>query len=230
VSGGIIRTDRSEKEINLVFTSHEFIDGFETISTVLRKHQIKGHFFFTGDYYRSDSFKIVINSLINDGHYLGAHSDKHILYCSWEDRDSTLVSKDEFIRDVLNNYIEMKKFGIEKEDAPYYLPPYEWYNSEIAGWTNELGLTLINFTPGTTSNADWTIPEMGERYYSSDTIFNRILDYEKKDPDGLNGFILLIHFGVHPDRTDKFYFRLDDLIISLKKRGYKFTSLEESIK
>jgi peptidoglycan/xylan/chitin deacetylase (PgdA/CDA1 family) len=229
VQGGIVRTDKSQKSITLVFTSHEFIDGFETISAVLRKHNIKGAFFFTGDFYRTESFRSVVESLIKDEHYLGAHSDKHILYCSWEKRDSTLVTREEFFRDILENYNEMKKFGIKKENAPYYLPPYEWYNSEISEWTKELGLKLVNFTPGTSSNQDWTIPEMKEKYYSSDTIFQRIVSYEEKDPFGLNGFILLTHFGTHPKRIDKFYFRLDELITVLKNRGYEFKPLKESL-
>lgn len=228
--GGITRTDKSVKNISLVFTSHEFIDGFETISSVLKKHGIKGSFFFTGDFYRTPEFKPVIESLISDHHYLGAHSDKHILYCSWEKRDSTLVTKEEYFNDVLNNYAEMQKFGIPKDSSLYYLPPYEWYNSEISEWTNELGLTLVNFTPGTLSNADWTIPEMNEKYFSSDTIFNRILFYEENNPDGMNGFILLTHFGTHPSRKDKFYLRLDELITVLKEKGYFFTLLKDALK
>jgi peptidoglycan/xylan/chitin deacetylase (PgdA/CDA1 family) len=227
--GGIVRTDTSQKNIHLVLTSHEFVDGFEIISDVLKKQEIKASFFFTGDFYRQPEFSPIIKSLKNDGHYLGAHSDKHLLYCAWEKRDSTLVTKDEFINDVLNNYAEMENFGITKENAPYYLPPYEWYNSEISGWTEELGLKLVNFTPGTSSNQDWTIPSLGEKYLSSDTIYNRIMAYEKKDPVGLNGFILLIHFGTHPERTDKFYFRLDELVTSLKQKGYSFKLLNESL-
>ncbi|MCK5702865.1 MAG: hypothetical protein KAI29_17000, partial [Cyclobacteriaceae bacterium] len=34
------------------------------------------------------------------------------LYCDWEKRDSLLVSKDEFLLDLENNYKEMKKYGI----------------------------------------------------------------------------------------------------------------------
>ena len=120
----------------------------------------------------------------------------------------------------------MEKFGIKKANAKLFLPPFEWYNNTISKWTNELGLTLINFTPGTYSNADYTTPDMGDKYFSSETIYKKILDYEKTSATGLNGFILLLHIGTHPNRTDKLYYKLDELINELNKRGYSFTYLK----
>ncbi len=64
-----------------------------------------------------------------------------------------------------NSFSEMAKFGIKKEEASYFLPPYEWYNDSIASWTNESGLKLVNFTGGTRSNADYTYPGNGESIY-----------------------------------------------------------------
>jgi hypothetical protein len=60
---------------------------------------------------------------------------------------------------------------------------------------------------------------MGKKYVSSDSIYNRILGYEQKDPNGLNGFILLLHIGTDPARTDKFYYKLHELINELSARG-----------
>ena len=57
--------------------------------------------------------------------------------------------------------------GPWKADAPYFMPPYEWYNAQVSTWTAEHGLTLVNFTPGTRSNADYTTPAMGDRYVPS---------------------------------------------------------------
>jgi len=225
--GAVTRTDTSQKQIHLVFTGDEYADGGPVIREVLDKYGIKASFFLTGNFYRNPDFQPIIEGLREDGHYLGAHSDRHLLYASWENRDSTLVSREEFERDVLNNYREMFRFGIQKEEAPYYLPSYEWYNEEIARWTKELGLVLVNFSPGTYSNADYTIPDMGNRYIPSDTIFERILNYE--EDNGLNGFILLLHIGVHPERPDPFYYQLDSLIQVLKKRGYTFNLLDKAI-
>ncbi|MPM55620.1 hypothetical protein SDC9_102417 [bioreactor metagenome] len=67
-----------------------------------------------------------------------------------------------------------------------------------------------------------------KNYLSSETIYNRILTYE--DEHSLNGFLLLIHIGTDPKRTDKLYNRLDDLIRELKKRGYEFKSINTLLK
>ena len=149
------------------------------------------------------------------------------MYCDWGKRDSLLVTKQEFTEDLQNGYKELNKWNIEKNEAHYFLPPYEWYNDSIAKWTNEMGLQLVNFTPGTRSNADYTYPEMGNKYVSSDSVFNSIIHYERRSSNGLNGFILLVHLGTDPQRTDKFYKRLPELINELKERGYQFVRIDE---
>ena len=47
--------------------------------------------------------------------------------------------------------------------------------------------------------------------------------------DTANGHILMVHMGTDPERTDKFYNHLPDLIKTLKKKGYNFVSLEEMV-
>jgi peptidoglycan/xylan/chitin deacetylase (PgdA/CDA1 family) len=228
-NGGIVRTDNSKKQINLVFAAHEFADGYETIKSVLNKHDVKASFFFTGDFYRNEKYKNLIKDLISNDHYLGAHSDKHILYASWENRDSTLITKSEFLDDIRMNYLEMEKFGISKEDAKIYLPPYEWYNQQIKNWSTEVGLNLVCHTGGTYSNHDWTYPELGSKYLNSQKIIDNIFEFEAYQPNGLNGFILLMHLGTDERRTDKLYNRLDEILTELEIRGYSFTLLTEVI-
>lgn len=223
---GIVRGDISARRLSLVFTGGSFADGGGHIRRVLHDEGVQAGFFFTGDFYRTPEFAGTIRGLAADGHYLGPHSDRHLLYCPWDDREKTLVRRDEFRADLEANFREMERFGVRREKGCLFIPPYEWYNRDIAAWSREMGLVLFNFTPGTSSNADYTTPSM-PAYLSSQAIYDRILDYEKKDPLGLNGFILLIHIGTDPERTDKFYLRLSDLIRELKKRGYGFVRIDE---
>jgi len=224
--GGIIRADCSEKKIAIIFTGGNFGDGGQIIRKTLKNNKIPASFFFTGDFYRNPKFKSIIRGLDKDGHYLGPHSDKHLLYCDWSKRDSLLVTKDQFVEDLLANYSEMERLGIKSTQKRFFIPPYEWYNDSMAAWSNELGITLINFTPGTLSNTDYTIPSM-RNYQSTEAIYNSIINYERKCPDGLNGFLLLIHIGTDPERTDKFYYRLDELIGHLRHKGYSFVRIDD---
>jgi peptidoglycan/xylan/chitin deacetylase (PgdA/CDA1 family) len=224
--GGIMRGRTDRKEMGLIFTGGDFADGGEYIRGVLKATDVKAGFFFTGDFYRSPEKAGLIRGLAADGHYLGPHSDKHLLYCDWEDRSKTLVTREEFRADILANYKIMNDFGIMKGDAPWFIPPYEWYNREVVAWAEELGLILFNFTPGTSSNADYTTPDM-PNYLSSDVLWARIWACERADPEGFNGFIMLIHIGTHPSRTDKFYLRLGELIGALRAKGYRLVRIDK---
>ncbi len=227
VLGGITRGDSTRKVIYLAFTGHEFAGDGETIRSALRRHGIHASFFLTGDFYRNDRFAPLIRKLRKDGNYLGAHSDRHLLYCPWSHRDSLLVTREEWLADLKNNYAAMKKFGITRAEARWFLPPYEWYNATIASWCRDAGLTLVNFTPGTRSNADDTYP--GKGYVSSDAIERSIRAFERSRNVGLNGSILLMHIGTDPRRTDKLSARLDRIIGELKTRGYAFARIDEGL-
>ena len=137
------------------------------------------------------------------------------------------MTRQEFDSDLKNSYRELAKFGIKKETAHYFLPPYEWYNDSIVEWTAQQGLQLVNYSPGTRSTADYTYPEMDNRYVASKDIYNSIIDYERTSLTGLNGFILLVHIGTDPRRTDKFYMLLPQLITELKQKGYRFVRIDE---
>jgi peptidoglycan/xylan/chitin deacetylase (PgdA/CDA1 family) len=223
--GAIIRGDRQNKEVALIFSADEFNEGANQVLAALRNAGVKASFFLTGNFYRNQANAKFINAARKDGHYLGAHSDKHLLYADWKKRDSLLLTKQEFDIDIKQNYKEMAIFGIAKRSAKYFLPPYEWYNQQISNWTEQQGLTLVNFTPGTYSNADYTYPELGKSYRSSESIYQSILSFERNNT--LNGAMLLMHFGTDPRRKDKFYKLLPQLITYLKSKGYQLRTIDK---
>lgn len=225
--GAIIRGDKSKKKVALVFTGDEFADGGESIASILAKNKVNASFFLTGRFYDNPNFKNIITKLKKNGNYLGAHSNDHLLYADWNSRNTSLISQETFSKDLSRNYLAMERFGIKKKEAKYFLPPYEWYNQEIANWTTDMGLQLVNFTSGTRSNADYTYPEMGNSYRSNDEIYQSILNYEKTSPNGLNGFMLLLHIGTDPRRTEKLYDKLPELIKYLKGSGYELVKINE---
>lgn len=226
VDGGLVRTDPMQKNISLVFTADKFSDGYRHIRRALKKEKVEASFFFTGNFLRRSSKAKKAKKLARDGHYVGPHSDTHPLYASWDDKNVTLVSKSEFLADLRNNYKALEKIGISKQQAPFFNPPSQQYNDSISTWAADMGVALVNFTPGTRSNADYTTPDMRDKYFSSIEILSQIMKVEREE--GLNGHIMLFHFGTDKKRKDKFYKKLRPLLRDLKGKGYRFTNLYES--
>lgn len=212
--GALVRSDTLHKNIYLCFTGHDYYEGFDHVLGVLQNKKIKASFFLTGDFVRNHTD--LVKRIIGQGHYVGAHSDKHLLYCDWSKKDSLLHTPNVIKEDILNNLKILQNLGA---NASYFMPPYEWYNTKVVQIAKELNQTTVNYSPGTRSNADYTTPDMSN-YISSEAILESIYNYEKLK--GMNGFHLLIHPGTNPLRKDKLYLHLDELIHKLISKGYQF--------
>lgn len=224
--GGIVRGPASSRRLAVAFTGHGYAEGGAIILDELGKHKGKGSFFFTGEFLTNADFRPLIQRIVTEGHYLGPHSDKHVLYCPWEGPKKTLVSHADFQSDLESNLRKIEHFGVPRPQIRFFLPPYEYYNQEIVDWAKAMGLTLVNFTPGTRSNADYT-GEADKNFVSSKVIYDSIVRKEQKDPNGLNGFILLLHIGSGPGRADKFPARFGELLDYLAGKGYVFVRVDE---
>ncbi len=246
--GAVTRGPKSEKRLALVFTGHSYGEGGEAILDALAKRNAKGSFFLTGEFLTNQHFAPIIKRIVREDHYLGPHSDRHVLYCAWEPAKPTLVTGDEFRADLAANLEKIKQAILidssrrtlkpqvdrsgqlpstaRRTMVRCFLPPYEHYNRDVALWTLDMGLILVNFTPGTRSTADYT-GETDENFVSSRAILDSILTRERQDPHGLNGFILLLHVGAGPGRNDKFHNRLDQLLDVIAARGYQFVRVDE---
>lgn len=225
--GAIIRGNSTSKKISLIFTGDEYFEGLPTIIKMLKEKNVKAGFFFTGRLYENKKAQPRIKELTKAGHYLGPHSDQHLLYNDWTTRDSLLVSRDSAIADLQANYRKMERLGL-KHEPKLFIPPFEWWNTEVASWFNEEGVRLISFTPGTRTNADYTYPELGKSYQSNDAILKML--FEKESSSGLSGAILLIHTGTDPRRKEKLYDRLLEIIDRLRAKGYTFSRVDELAK
>jgi peptidoglycan/xylan/chitin deacetylase (PgdA/CDA1 family) len=224
--GGVVRGDVSKKQLALIFTGGDFGEGTEHILNVLRDQHIHASFFVTGDFLRKPEDVPLIRRAIKEGHYVGPHSDRHPLYCPWEDREKTLVSEEDFRADLQKNIDDLRALGAlqDKSKPIFFIPPYEWFDADQVSWSRKMNVLLFNFTPGSGSNRDWA-PEGHKSFVPSQQITDDILAYEQKDPHGLNGFMLLLHVG--SERKDKTFLLLEPLVIELKKRDYGFARINE---
>ncbi|GJM29632.1 MAG: hypothetical protein DHS20C17_22670 [Cyclobacteriaceae bacterium] len=212
--GAVTRSDTLERAVYLCFTGHDYYEGFEHVLTVLKRHNIPASFFLTGDFIRNH--RNLVKEIVADNHFVGAHSDRHLLYCDWSKRDSLLHSTEEIREDILHNLQTLGDLGISPN---YFMPPYEWYNGKVVEIAHQLNQTVVNFSPGTRSNADYTTPDM-PNYITSEDILKSIYEYE--NANGMNGFHLLIHPGTSSQRKDKLYRHLDEIVARLKAQRYHF--------
>jgi peptidoglycan/xylan/chitin deacetylase (PgdA/CDA1 family) len=225
VEGGVVRGDTSRRTLAVVFTGGDFGEGADQILDVLARQNVKASFFVTGDFVRTREFHPALRRMVTDGHYLGPHSDTHPLYCPWDDRSKTLVTEAFFKSDVQKNIDDLRALGAltDRRQVVYFIPPFEWYNQDQTRWAAEMGVLLFNFTPGSGSNRDWA-PEGHKSFVASKQIIDDILAYERTDPYGLNGFLLLLHVG--SQRQDKPWKLLESLVAELKSRGYEFARVD----
>ena len=224
--GAIVRGPRQARRLALVFTGGSFGEGTGHILDVLATQQVKASFFFTGDYLANPEHRALVRRMVREGHLVGPHSHAHLLYCDWSDRGRTLVTREQFRTDIDQNIRDLLALGVPSEQTRWFIPPYEWYNEQVAGWAAEMGLVLFNFTPGTRSNTDY-MPDSHPRFVPSQQIMESIIRQADTAPDGLNGYLLLLHVGAGPERTDKMHPHLGPLIAALRQRGYSFARVDE---
>jgi peptidoglycan/xylan/chitin deacetylase (PgdA/CDA1 family) len=217
--GVIVRGPGDRRALAMCFTGHEFGEGLPTILDELQRRGAPASFFLTGEFLRRAPARPHVDRLVAAGHYLGPHSDRHLLYCAWTPDRRTLVTRAELAADLGANLEAIVACGVPRAGVRFYIPPYEHANEEIVAWSEGLGLVTVNRTAGTLSGADWT-PRDDPRYRSTAAILESIYRREGEDDRGLNGFLLLLHVGAGPGRPDPFAARLGELLDFLGARGY----------
>jgi peptidoglycan/xylan/chitin deacetylase (PgdA/CDA1 family) len=223
--GAPVRGDKSRRELAIIFTGGEHGQATATILDILAKRGVKASFFVTGDFLANQTHRDDVKRMIREEHYVGPHSHAHPLYASWDDRSHTLISRDTFVADLQRNIDELRQLHcFDDGRAIYFVPPYEWFNQDQVAWARSLDVHLINMTGQAGSNRDW-IPEGHAKFVTSEQIITDVLTFERSQPDGLNGFVLLFHLGSL--RADLMDTELERLLEKLSERGYTFRRVDD---
>ena len=233
-SGIVRRVNPDEKNIYLVFTAHysendqgyfENFDGVVPVLNTLKEKGVKGSFFPTGVCFVQPQYQEAIRRIIDEGHYLSSHSYAHLVLC---ENGRTLVSRDSLAKDFALMEAQLERFGLEKKQYNWLIPPYENCNAESRENLESLGYKLLNPSEGPIFDLDWTTPDM-DAYATIDQMLDRL--WEIEESDGLNGIILLIHAMNYPEKQDyeRPYNHLGEIIDTLKVRGYGFKTFKDVI-
>ena len=213
----VVRMDTTSRNIYFVFSADSMFEGAPAALDALAERNMCASFFFTGNFLRDSLNAPIIRRVIREGHYVGPHSDRHILLADWDRSRTPLVTADSLAKDLRANFAELSRFGIRPEDVPYALPPFEWCSRQQAHVYRGLGIMPVNPTPELETYRDYTTPDMPE-YRSSRQMLDQLFGYEAAR--GLNGAIIILHLGTQDVRTDKLYFHLPAILDSLTSRGY----------
>ncbi len=221
--GAIRRGSPAHKQMALLFTADEHVDGAEAVFKTLTKYDLPAAFFLTGRALDKPSMRDWTRRALEAGHYVGPHSDGHLLYASWENRQQSLVSQERFQADLYRNLAELGELGAIQSPPIYFVPPFEWHNAQHTSWAKELGCQMINFSAGSGSHRDFA-PEDHEAFVPAEEVIRDILQYERTSESGLNGHLLLLHLGT--TRKDKVYARLSNLLDELLERDYQIVRVD----
>ena len=120
--GGIIRGPVDHKRIALAFTGHGYAEGADTILKELARHHAHASFFLTGSFLTNRDFALLVKRMDREGHYIGPHSDAHLLYCAWDAARKTLVTREQFAADLAANAAKLPKSA--RKSTRFFLPPF----------------------------------------------------------------------------------------------------------
>lgn len=209
--------------VYLIFSADSMFEGAPKALDALDERGIKANFFFTGNFLERPENESIVRRVIDSHHYVGGHSNRHILLADWAKGRPILVPEDSMLADIRANLKTLATFGIEADSCRWFLPPFEWIGpGQAKVLTDSLGLRIINPSPGIQTYRDYTTPDMAE-YASSDSIINQLFDFERRN--SLNGSFVIIHLGTQDMRTDKFYDHMPMVLDSLSSLGYSFERL-----
>lgn len=222
--GCVVAVDPDSPAVHLIFSADSMFEGGEYALSVLDSFDIKANFFFTGNYLRLPEWRRITRRIIDGGHYVGSHSDGHLLLADWDAARTPLVTPDSMLADLLRSYAELARHGADTAAARWTLPPYEWCNAEQAALYRKAGVTPVQPTPGIETYRDYTVPGTPE-YRTAEYMLDQLYDFEARR--GLDGANIIIHLGTQPQRTDKLYRHLPAIIDTLRRRGYRIVRIDE---
>jgi peptidoglycan-N-acetylmuramic acid deacetylase len=138
--------------------------------------------------------------MVEEGHIIGNHS--------WHHPDMTTIS-DQRIREELQKVKDKTKELTGQKEMKYLRPPRGVFSERTMQIAKEEGYTHVFWS---LAFVDWNVNAQRGWQYSYDNIMRQIHP----------GSVLLLH-TVSKDNADA----LEKVIQDLKKRGYKFKSLDE---
>ncbi|MDN3017642.1 delta-lactam-biosynthetic de-N-acetylase [Paenibacillus sp. BSR1-1] len=196
--GAFYKGSPNKKILYLTFDSGYENGYMPKILDVLKKEKVPATFFVTGHFLESQPE--LTKRMVKEGHIIGNHSYYH--------PDFTAVS-DERIRRELQKVKEKTKEITGQKEMKYLRPPRGVFSERTMQIAKEEGFTHVFWS---LAFVDWNVNNQRGWQYAYDNIMNRVHP----------GCVILLH-SISQDNADA----LEKAIKDLKKKGYKFKSLDK---
>ncbi len=196
--GAFYKSDPNSKVLYVTFDSG-YENGYTPkILEVLKKEKVPATFFVTGHFLNSQPE--LAKQMVSEGHIIGNHS--------WSHPDFTTTGDAKIREELQKVKIKAKEVTGQKE-MKYLRPPRGVFSERTMQIAKEEGYTHVFWS---LAFVDWNINQQRGWQYSYDNIMKQIHP----------GCVLLLH-SVSKDNADA----LEKAIKDLKKKGYKFKSLDD---
>jgi peptidoglycan/xylan/chitin deacetylase (PgdA/CDA1 family) len=232
----IIRGNLKKKLFALTFDGGGGANLTDEILKTLEDYHIKATFFLTGNYI--SNYPESAKRIAAAGHEIGNHTDSHphLTKFNSKKRFVTLpwVTED-FVQDELKAVAEKFYSVMGHQIAPFWRAPYGGHNLHIRKWAEDIGYTHISWTCGrvlseSLDTLDWVYDPNSSIYFSSEAIRDKVVNFGKDLPSGVNGGISLMHLSTGRPVHDRIHKELPSIIEGLRKRGYRFVTIGELLK
>ena len=113
----VVGCDTDSMVVRLVFSADSMFEGGEYAVGVLDSMHVPASFFFTGNFLRMKEYEPLIRRIVADGHYVGTHSNHHLLLADWDGKRTPLITPDSMLADLDSNYLELARFGVKRRSS-----------------------------------------------------------------------------------------------------------------
>lgn len=223
----------AKKMVAITFDGGSYANAVDNILDTLRSRGVHTTMFLTGEFIRKHPAAVV--ALAQNGHELGNHTDTHLHLTSYaqDNTQTTLpgVTRERIAAEL--NRADQRLFELAGVHfSPLWRAPYGEFNRTICRYAQEAGYLHIGWTQGNSwrtnlDSNDW-IPE-GEAqsgFKSPDQVLEKIMTAARREGEGINGGIILMHLGTErKDPANQVHRILGRLIDELRGAGYEVVTV-----
>jgi len=218
----------TRKQVSFTFDGGSNSKAAENILDILKKHQVQSTVFLTGEFIETNPE--LVKRILADGHEVGNHLYRHAHMVDMQTMTSA-YSKEAFL-DEIEQVEKVFHKVTGKTMNKFWRAPYGEVTPEQVGWARERGYTHIGWTTTKTATLDthdWVSDPTSKLFKTPDQIATKIMNFEKSDPNGLNGAIVLMHLGSERDAANMAHKALPTLFQHLEQKGYRLVPVTELI-